>query len=528
MYTKTSFSFAQAGFQDTLLLDYLDQKPTLRPFVSVFSDEHSLDESIHSKQFSKIQRTTLVEALMQQYQNNQIDVPSHVTQLLDSNTYTITTGHQLCVFTGPLYLIYKICSTIKACQIAQKKHPTRLFIPVFWMASEDHDFEEIQSIQLFGKSFTWNSIQTGAVGQFKLEDFQPLLHKVNELLGQDASAHELISHFTKANQTSNTLAQATRILLSLLFKNTLLLIIDGDDALLKKQANALFLNDLSNQTSFKEVNKTIQELEKLGYKTQAKPREVNFFHISKGVRERIVYKDQKTFVFEQSGLSFTPEEIQTYFEHNPQSLSPNVITRPLYQEYCLPNIGVICGPAEMKYWLQLKGLFTAHSISYPMIIVRDSFMVLAKSDVDKFQKIGFQLSDVFESEQALIQMFLQKVRTDDLSQEKKSVDSILDDVQDKLTQVDASLTSFAQAQKKLIDQVFDSMEKKLSQTTRKKHEIQVEQIKKIKAKYFPDQNYQDRVENIIPFYLKTQGKFIDEIIENAQPFDGKFGVLVDA
>jgi uncharacterized protein YllA (UPF0747 family) len=139
----TKIDLSETGLFPRLLTDFLDQKDSLRDFYNEFSDEEGFYNMIHKKKFSDENRSVLVKSLQSQYAGS-----SYVPQLdilLDKNTFTVTTGHQLNIFTGPLYIIYKIVTTINLAKKLKNSFPEYNFVPVYWMATEDHDFEEISS-----------------------------------------------------------------------------------------------------------------------------------------------------------------------------------------------------------------------------------------------------------------------------------------------------------------------------------------------------------------------------------------------
>ena len=171
-----SISFRNTQYFSNFICDYLDEKPELRAFYNRFPNLENFKPQIEEKSlsFSAETRDTLVSALREQYQD--IEASSltlqHIESLKENNTFTITTGHQLNLFTGPLYFLYKIISTINFTKQLKEVYPDYNFVPIYWMASEDHDFEEINYFNFRGKKIKWNSNQTGAVGRFHLKGLQ--------------------------------------------------------------------------------------------------------------------------------------------------------------------------------------------------------------------------------------------------------------------------------------------------------------------------------------------------------------------
>jgi len=146
-----------------LISDYLDDNHKVAPFVNYFPSLGNFKKQTQQKKQENVNRNVLVQSLKKQ--NNFLSLSDKSNENLDllnsQNTFTVTTGHQLCLFTGPLYFIYKIISTINLSEQLNKEFPENNYVPIFWMASEDHDFQEINHINIFGKKMVGNSDQRG-------------------------------------------------------------------------------------------------------------------------------------------------------------------------------------------------------------------------------------------------------------------------------------------------------------------------------------------------------------------------------
>ncbi len=159
-------SYKETNYFTPLIIDYLDQKESLKPFYNRFPTLENFEAQIQEKDqfFTSAKRKVLVEVLKDQYKALQTSeaVLGNIELLSNTKTFTVTTGHQLNLFTGPLYFLYKIVSTINLAKDLQNKYPDFNFVPIYWMATEDHDFEEINYFNLNGKKFKWNSTQKHA------------------------------------------------------------------------------------------------------------------------------------------------------------------------------------------------------------------------------------------------------------------------------------------------------------------------------------------------------------------------------
>ena len=164
----------ETGRFSQLICDYLSQKKDLQDFYSQYPDLENFQEAMDRKRvhFSKDTRSVLADVLQEQYAAVEMTkaVSNNLELLAKENTFTITTGHQLCLMTGPLYFIYKIVSTINLCKQLKTRYPKSNFVPVYWMASEDHDFEEVSSFQFQDKKIKWNTEAARAVGALPLDE----------------------------------------------------------------------------------------------------------------------------------------------------------------------------------------------------------------------------------------------------------------------------------------------------------------------------------------------------------------------
>src|ERR1019366_3566764 len=301
--------------------------------------------------------------------------------------------------------IYKIIPTFNLAQILKKKYPEYNFVPVYWMASEDHDFEEIKNINLYGKKIIWDNPEAkGAVGKLKVATLNLMLDELKQILGDSENAKELIQLFSDAYLQQNNLTDATRYLVNHLFSDYGLVILDGDDVSLKSEFSEIIKDDILNNTNYKLVNQTISKLNKIGFKAQVNPREINFFYMIDNVRERIIF-DSSKFKVQSLGIAFSKEEILAELKNHPERFSPNVVTRPIYQQMILPNLAYVGGPGEIAYWLEYKAMFDFHKVNLPVLIPRNFVMLIDEKYNQQIKKLGFALMDIFKDTEILIKEY---------------------------------------------------------------------------------------------------------------------------
>jgi hypothetical protein len=499
----------------SLFLDFMEQSPKIKEFSGNYPDIQGFNQQIALKKFDVEKRKVLVDTLKKQYKNlsNQPDLEI----LLQENTFTVTTGHQLNIFTGPLYVVFKIITTINLAKKLKSYFPDYNFVPVYWMASEDHDFAEINHFSLFGKKLTWETNQTGAVGRMNPKELETLISEMTECP----------TVFKDAYQNHETLANAVRCYIHELFGNEGLICVDADDRDLKRQFIPIIKNDLLNHTAFEIVSKTTKELDILGYKTQIVPREINFFYLVDGLRERIT-KEGELYKVLNTEIQFSEPEILNLLAAEPERFSPNVVLRPVYEEVILPNLAYIGGPSEVPYWLQLKGIFDFHQVEFPILMPRNFGMIINKSIAKRIEKLGLSAHDLFLDEITLKKNFVERNSQNSLSltSESQAFTTIFDMILAKAVKVDKTLEGAVKGEQQKVLNALENLEKRLKKAEERNQETEVNQLLGVKQKLFPNGIPQERFENFLNFSLNNPA-FISQVAEVFDPLDFSFNILVE-
>ncbi|MEP1096178.1 MAG: bacillithiol biosynthesis cysteine-adding enzyme BshC [Cyclobacteriaceae bacterium] len=502
----------------SLFIDYINQKPELKPYYTDFPSIENFQSSIDNRNFPKASRTILVEALERQYQD--VNVSGKVTEKIKSlgleNTFTVTTGHQLNIFTGPLYFIYKIITVINACKDLKKKYPKQNFVPVYWMASEDHDFDEINHFYFDQKKYQWDTDQKGAVGKFKLDGIEEIL---NQLPGG--------IDFFKEAYARETLADAGRHYVNHLFGDDGIVVVDADDNSLKNLFTPVVEDDLFGHSAQKASEQDTEGLQSLGYKTQVSAREINFFYLDDNVRERIE-KDGDGFQVVDTNIQFSESEIRQLLKEHPEKFSPNVILRPLYQETILPNLAYIGGPSEAVYWLQLKSVFAHFKTPFPLLMPRNFALVVSKNDASKWEKTGLSSTDLFLSKNQAFEKWVKSNSTQDLSYapELSQISAIYQELGEKASSVDPTLKQHLEALETTAKRKIEIAEKKLVRAEKRKHIDSQNQINAVKDVLFPGGSLQERHDNFLNFYLSNP-QFIQTLLDTFDAFNYSMYLLFD-
>jgi bacillithiol biosynthesis cysteine-adding enzyme BshC len=391
----TSIDRRETFFSNAFLDAYLFGE-SLSDFFSYKPEIGSIEQAIAArKNYPEEQRKVLVDVLKEQYQQSGIQLNAenatsiNIERLKENNTYTITTGQQIHVGLGPVYVLYKIWDTLAIADECRKLHPDSNFVPVFWMATEDHDFEEVQTIKIFGKEFTWENETGGAVGRLSSNGLTELFGKIRDEINLNEKLEAFISLCEKAYSQDN-FANATRYIVHELFGEHGLVVVDADHPELK-QCFTQVIEDELNGKNAAVLRNTTEELKSAGFEPQIHIRDVNLFHLSDGKRERLDLEKA------QQLLGNKTDDADWAYQY-----SPNVALRPLYQEMLLPNLVYVGGPSEVKYWAQLKGLFDSYELAMPIVKSRTSAI---KVNGKKVSDLGGDLSAAFLDEKELVERF---------------------------------------------------------------------------------------------------------------------------
>lgn len=518
------------SFSDTAM-SYLAQSQDLAPFISQFPSPEGFDQLIKQRQ-QQPDRTLLQRVLKEQYQLGCIgrrdakQVYANIDKLALDNTYTITTGHQLNIFTGPLYFIYKIVTAINTAKELSAAFPDKNFVPVYWMATEDHDFAEINHLSVHGKPVAWDLDAQGATGRLSTETIKPAIDAYCELLGISPNAREWLKLIEDAYLHHKKLSDATRFLVNSLFKDYGLIVVDADNKALKKSFSPIIKEDILSQKSYELINQTSELLEKRGFATQVHAREINFFYLTDDLRERIVFENNIYHVL-NSDIRFTPEELADEIEYYPERFSPNVVMRPLYQEVILPNIAYIGGGAELVYWLQLKANFDHYGVSYPVVMLRNSAMLVNESFSTKLCRLRIPVKDIFKPTHVIQNEWVIKNSEHSLSliDERNELAAIFEKVKLRAYKIDPTLAPSSEAVNARLQRAISNLEKKFIKADKRNHEGAINQISDIRNKYFAGNSLQERKDNFGLYYQKYGKELIPELIKHFKPLDFKFTIL---
>lgn len=524
----TTVPIEKTAYFSDLICDYLRQKPRLKTFYNHYPDREGLAAQIMERKAYQEKnpgnRPALVNHLREQYKNVSAThkTNKNINILLEKTAFTVTTGHQLNIYTGPLYFLYKIINTVNLTEQLGKEHPDYHFVPVYWMATEDHDFDEINFFNFKSQKISWNKSHGGAVGHLDTSGLDKVLEVFKKALPKAENSEYLIALFKKAYLQNRNLAKATLTLVNELFGQYGLVILDADSPDLKKFFSAYAKNDLLKNTVFNKVTETNKKLNE-DYGIQVNPRKINLFYLTDRRRERIEEKNGIYHVL-NTDLKFTAEQLASELEKNPEKFSPNVILRPLYQEVILPNICYIGGGGELAYWLQLKSFFEAEKVPFPCLLLRNSAVITSEKQRRKMEKLGLNIEDLFLPQNALITKKTKELSAIaiDFSEQKEHLKHQFKDLYAIAEKTDKSFVGAVKAQEVKQIKGLAHLEKRLLKAQKRKLKDEIKRIKILQNEIFPNLSLEERQRNFSEYYLAYGPDFIKTIKAVLDPLNTVF------
>ena len=468
-------------------------KPSLADAIQRIADRKDFDMEI---------RNTLCNSLLKQYDKASIDladqspVKENIYALLNPTTYTVTTGQQIHIGLGPLYVLYKILDALKIAREVEQSVPGIAVVPVFWMASEDHDREEIETIHLFGKDLIWDTDQTGAVGRMTVDGVGELWEDIRSNFNLDEGLESFVNAAREAYE-GGTIADGFRRLLHRYFETEGLVILDGDDRSLKQVMTGVWKDELLGKNA-EALTLGTENVKKAGYKPQVVVRPCNLFLLRDKQRLRLEVNDQEIHTAEGEFVC-AKDKVEDFVLKNAEALSPNAALRPLYQETILPNLVYVGGGAELKYWGQLKPLFTNYRQNMPVLHLRTSGVIVPSKVLEK---AGIEdVSVLFEEEKELVSHFGQ-----DAKEKMRRAEEGLEDIIQRIKAYKEMLHSDNQGYNhdSTVDKIVKRLEVILETHLNRMHlnhekDHHLNKVLKIRSKYFNSAEIQERIAHLMAF-----------------------------
>ena len=448
-------------------------------------------------------------------------------RFVEQGGYMVTTGQQPALAGGPLYSVVKALSAARLAE-ALEARLDRPVIPLFWVASEDHDWEEANHADLIG---TDNELR-----RYELEapdpERRPALHRVRldaqisvvlDAMAQNVPDTEFsTTHITSLRDgfaQGRTLPEGFSDLMATLLGRFGIFLTDAADPALKEASRGLLLDELERTEELEAVlSRAASELEALGHSPQVPilPEGVNLFLEGPAGRERL-YRNGTGFVLRSSGATITAEEVAQAVETDPAALSPNVLLRPVVESAVFPTLSYVGGPGEIAYFGQLREYFDAHSIEMPVIFPRWSVTVVEskiRKVLDKFDVEVDALARPFHeiAGETARDEVPDSVRAA-LGKLRGSIGSGVGELQSAIREVDPTLKGPVQHLRSAAFAAVDDLEKTIVQAVKRETDIKLAQLEKAQLHLFPGGKPAERVQSPLYFLARYGDAFLDALHE---------------
>lgn len=515
-----TINYSDIPGHQNLFLDYMYEFENVARFYHTnFRDEDKFkDIFAEAGKRNPAVKEEVVSILMDQYRDFKPSKQtiSNIESLSKENTVAVVTGQQLGLFGGPMYTLYKTITAVKLSNFLNDKYPDYNFVPVFWLEGEDHDFDEIKSFNIVDQN---NNIRTityedgqkedvnrGSTGRIKINNnISDVFKELDEMLRENDFKPDVMELLKNSYQAGNTFEYAFRSLMFQIFDEEGLVIFNPSDVKVKALLKPVFEKEIKN---FREHTDTLvkrsAELEEI-YHAQVKVKPVNLFITERDGRYSLE-PDGEIFKVKNKRISYKEEDLLTLLDKTPERFSPNVLLRPICQDYLFPTGFYIAGPAEIGYFAQITPLYDFYNIKSPVIYPRASATILEKNIRKVLDKYEISLHDIYIEEKLLTHRILGELSPYNLdnlfNDTKREVDLVFDKFTEKLFGIDNNLKDVSDKARQRITQAFEQLDKKARQAEEKNHETALRQIEKARASLFPEKVLQERKLNFIYFAHK--------------------------
>ena len=361
-----------------------------------------------AEDWNQIKRANLVDLLRDQHASLTLTQKQqdNLLSLSGNDSFTLITGQQIHPFLGPAFVWAKVQTTILRAKALSDELQKKI-VPVFWMASEDHDFEEISKIPFLGKEYIWSAEIGGPVGDLDTKGIAEILETMKVDFQNDARVLEFLNRFEGIYGAGISLSVATRLLVHRVFGEDGLLIVDPKDTRWKSQTKDIWLRELTTEP-YEALTVQAELMKDSGLKLPITPRQTSMFYYGNNSRLRIDRVEEGSFQTSDAAFTWSQQDLEAEIKEHPEKFSANALLRPAYQQRILPNIMYIGGPAECIYWLQIPELIKTHKGSVPALELRTMMAFVPENTVKKIKDFQWDLSEWFQAEELLLKAYIEK------------------------------------------------------------------------------------------------------------------------
>lgn len=455
----------------------------------------------------------------------------NISSLKDDKTLAVVTGQQLGILGGPLYTFYKIITAIKLCSHLSERYDNYNFVPVFWLEGDDHDFDEVKSINILNEnneiikiSYTDEIINEelnrGSIGQIKLSaGISRFFNEIDQHLKTSEYKPKILEHLKKFYQENKTFKDSFRELLFFFFDQYGLIIFDPQDKKVKDLLKPIFIKEVtqfrSHTQSLVNVSASLEEL----YHAQVKIRPINlFYNFDEG--RYLIEPVENEFRLKGKRKKFTLQEIEERIETEPEKFSPNVLLRPICQDYLLPTAFYVGGPSEIAYFGQILPLYQFYEIDPAVIYPRSSATILEKAVKLILEKYNLKITSFFTDVNKLKNLIVNNMSDQNLDEiftsSKNKIDHVFDEIKEKLYSVEKTMSDVTSKYRSKVLSYIDELNAKAVEAQKKRFEITLRQIDKAAVNLYPNNNLQEREFSFYQFANKYDLEVIKKIFNELE------------
>ncbi|HLA68731.1 MAG TPA: bacillithiol biosynthesis cysteine-adding enzyme BshC [Bacteroidota bacterium] len=510
----------------SLFLDYIGAYDKVKRFFpGNFRDPSAWEATLQQVTKRNISRSDLTRILSIQNRNFHCGVKAlaNIDLLLNDNTVAVVTGQQVGLFTGPLYTIYKTITTLKLVDSLRQQYPAYNFVPVFWLEGEDHDYEEINSVRLINKSNDLIRLEyhlqnkskgenLGAVGQLQLDDsIEELFQRVDAEILDTEFKPKVTGLFRVAYQKGMNFNRSFVHLMNDLLEDSGLIFLDPHDPEFKILLAPVFRKELETTPALCQlVIDQSAEVEK-SYHAQVKPKPVNLFFFHNGGRYLLEPRPDG-FALKGTRQHFTHQAIMDLIDRDPSVFSPNVVLRPICQDWLLPTVAYVAGPGEISYFAQLRPLYAEFAIPEPLVYPRASATIVEEKVEKVLSRFNIPITEFLRDVELLKQRVAEQVSEVKLEElfggTGVALDEALKSLRSGLNKIDPTLVGALDTAKSKIDFQIDVLRQKTTAAQKRQHEVALRQVEKAAFHLFPFSNFQERELNVLHFLNKYGLEFL--------------------
>lgn len=526
--------------------NYLEQSAAIQPFFHYrYNDLHEDAKRIaelNNRPFPRMEVAAHIEGFMERFPSSEA-VKKSIEKLKLKNSTVVIGGQQAGILTGPLYSIHKVISIIKLAEEKEKQLGIPV-IPVFWIAGEDHDFQEVNHVfvPVAEKIDKWTYPekvhQKKMVSDIQLNQNICLtwVENVIKNFGETEFTNELLEFAKGQIEKSTTFVDFFAHIIMELFKDYGLLIVDSGNSDFRQLQKEFFTEQIIHHDAITfSLLEQQKQIEKKGFPItiDASEKAANIFYYDQKVNDRILLEfDRETdrFVGKSGVITFSKEELVGLATGDPAKLSNNVVTRPLMQEWLFPTIAFIAGPGEISYWAELKLVFEHFNIKMPPIVPRLNITFLDRSVETDISELNLKLTEVLSNGTAKErEQFLAAIKDKELvelfSRTIEMVEKQYALIEAKTEQLDRALLPMLAKNESYVRKEIDFMLLKVEEAVKRKHDVQLKKYARVDLALRPDGFPQERVWNIF-YYLNQYGlTFMNKLMAGSFEFDGRHKVM---